>query len=215
MRIIFITLICLTALLATSVYAQTPAKPFNLYFSAGGTFPVKPDFFNDFHKLGYNLSGGLGFSALPRVQAIARVGLHKVLKDWNSIKYADELGNVYDDAIDGGDITGVSYGVDLQLDLGLPALPVKPYLLGGIGFMNLSEGDIKIPGANIDGLSDLEFIDSGNQFYWSLGGGVLLKSGPLFSFYLEGRYTNIKQDLVQDADLGNLIFIPINLGIKF
>lgn len=210
-KLIIITLL----LISTSTFAQTPAKPFNLYFSAGTDFPVKPDFFNDFHKLGYNLTGGLGFSALPRIQAIGRVGLHKILKDWNSIKYADELGNVYEDAFDGGDITMITYGVDLKLDLSLPALPVKPYLLGGIGFAKLSEGDMKIMGAGVDALSDLEFIDEGNQFYYSLGGGVALSSGPMFSFFLEARYMNIKQDMVQGYESDNLIVIPINLGIKF
>ena len=201
-------------LFATGAMAQTPGKPFNLYFSIGGTFPVESDLFNDYHKLGYNLNGGLGFSTLPRLQTIARVGLHKISKDWKYLKYADELGNVYDDAFDGGDVTAITYGVDLKLDLGLPALPVKPFLIGGIGFANLSEGDVKITVANME-LWNPEFVDKGNQFYWSLGGGVALSSGPMFSFFLEARYMNIKQSEISDGEVDNLVVIPINVGVKF
>ena len=179
-----------------SVSAQASVKPFTIYGSAGLTFSNSPEIFQDFHKLGYNLYGGLGFKFLPLIQIVPKVEYQQIKKDWDFFT---------DSPINGGEISLWMFGVDARLTAGAPLMPIKPFLTAGIGWSKVNQADINV-GSVIITIPTV--VDEGTKFYYNIGGGIDFGSGP-FSFFVQGRYINIKQDGE------NLVLVPINVGIKF
>jgi len=79
---------------------------------------------------------------------------------------------------------------DLLLHLGSRASSVRPYVLGGIGFFNVSDGS------------------SESKFGFGLGGGILFGLGTMHAF-LEARYMSIQ------TSGSSLTFVPITAGLIF
>jgi opacity protein-like surface antigen len=83
-------------------------------------------------------------------------------------------------------LTGAT--ADLLYHLGERASSVRPYVLGGLGFYNVSNGS------------------SNTKFAYGLGGGILFGLGGSHAF-LEARYMSIQ------ASGSSLAFFPITLGV--
>ena len=85
-------------------------------------------------------------------------------------------------------LTGAT--ADLLYHVGERASSVRPYVLGGLGFFNVSDGT------------------STSKFAFGLGGGILFGVGGMHAF-LEGRYMSIQ------ASGASLNFLPITVGLMF
>lgn len=79
---------------------------------------------------------------------------------------------------------------DLLYHFGDPRGSVRPYVLGGLGFFNVSDGS------------------STSKFAFGLGGGILFGVGTMHAF-AEGRYISIQ------TSGSSLTFIPISVGLMF
>lgn len=202
MKKLLLTLAVMIAF-AACASAQVPSKPFNVYAGGGLTFPTGPEGFNDLHKLGYNLGGGIGFNAMPMIQLIGKVEFHSISKDWDFFPE-------YSDVISGGKFQIWMYGIDARLAPKLPAVPIKPFALAGIGFARLSQTDIVTPleTAELETLGIFAY-EPETKFYFNIGGGVDFQPFPMLTMFLQARYVSIKQD---DE---NLVMIPVTLGVKF
>lgn len=182
-------------LFALCVSAQVPSKPFSIYAGGGLSLPSAPQKFKDGHKTGFHGLAGIGVNAAPFIQMVGKVEYQSFSKDW---------GELYPGVnVSGGKRELWMYGADLRFGVNVPAAPIKPFLLGGIGWAYISERDI--PSAA--GFSYLT-PKNATEFYFNIGGGIELKGGPFFGLFLQGRYINIK------AEGDNLVLIPVTLGIK-
>jgi hypothetical protein len=85
-------------------------------------------------------------------------------------------------------LTGAT--ADLLYHLGDRHSSVRPYVMGGLGFFNVSDGS------------------STSKFAFGLGGGILFGVGTMHAF-LESRYMSIQ------TSGSSLTFLPISLGLMF
>ena len=192
-------IILTTALLlvfSVSAMAQVPSKPFSIYINGGVSLPQSPDGFKDAYKMGFHGNAGLGFSVMPTMQLVGKLGYHYFGPD------KSEMG---DTDLDGGTFTVITYGVDLRISLGAPLVPIKPFGFGGIGMASMKVGDIT------SSVLDTSPEISETKYYFNFGGGIEFKSGPLMSF-IQASYTGISVD---DISTERIVMIPISLGIKF
>ena len=82
-------------------------------------------------------------------------------------------------------LTGAT--ADLLYHIGERASSVRPYVLGGLGYYNVSDGS------------------STSEFAFGLGGGILFGVGSLHAF-LEARYLSVQTS-------SSLDFVPITVGV--
>ena len=85
-------------------------------------------------------------------------------------------------------LTGAT--ADLLYHLGDRRASVRPYVLGGLGIFDVSDGT------------------STSKFAFGLGGGILFGVGTMHAF-LEGRYMSVQ------TSPSSLTFIPISVGLMF
>ncbi len=192
----------LTALLlaaaTTSAEAQVPKSPVSFY--AGGLISLpQSEGFSDLYGNGFHFFGGVGLKMLP-VELVGKI-------EFNS--FAAEDGGFGLD-ITGGDNSLLLFGVDAKKAFGAPAVPLKPYVLGGLGIAMISVGDFEtnnpLATSTVDLLNQTEDV---SEFYYEFGAGVELATTPLFSFFAQARWVSIQTD----GEATN--YIPISLGIKF
>ncbi|MCP4685145.1 MAG: outer membrane beta-barrel protein, partial [bacterium] len=109
----------------------------------------------------------------------------------------------------GGTNKMLMYGVDGRYQFSLPAAPVSPYVLGGVGLANIKQSEFEGPASL--GLSVLNEVisESVTKMYWNMGAGVNLSTGPAFSIFAQARYVSIATEGEAST------FVPITLGLKF
>ncbi|MBK7143414.1 MAG: outer membrane beta-barrel protein [bacterium] len=185
-------------LLAISASAQG-VKPFTLYLGGGASLP-NGDFSNEY-KMGLHATLGLGLNFGPGLQFVPKGEFHTFSADTDALMEENDYLSV-----SGGSFNAFLVGADLKLTPPLPGAPLKPYLFGGGGWARLQPSDLDYE--NSLGEGTIVFAKE-NKFYWNVGGGLNLGSGPAFSFFLQARYLSISGDEVKYNA------IPITLGIKF
>ena len=201
------TVTFLVVALAGFASAQVPspsdASPFSVYASGSYSLPSSGGF-KDTYKAGISGSLGIGWKMGPGFQLIGKIERHSFAVDFDNISGLSAIAG-----IDGGTNNMWLFGVDGRYSLGLPAAPMKPYLLGGIGMANIKQTDYTSTDPLATSLLNSSIPNSSTNFYFNVGGGVELMSTPAFGFFAQIRYVNIS------VDGGSAGFIPISLGVKF
>jgi opacity protein-like surface antigen len=171
---------CALLAMALALSVQAPASAqipgVRLGFAGGPSFPMGD--LADVATTGYHLRGSLGLE-LPLIPLGVRGDLV-----WQQFP-ADVDGNYTG-------LTGL-----LNATWRLPVPIVKPYLIGGAGFLNYDEPDRTIDGQAVQG-------ESGSNFAWAAGAGVQLRLLRLGGF-VEARY----------LDWGRHRAIPLTFGVTF
>ena len=176
----------LLVFVASAAMAQVPAKPFTIYVGGGLTMPMSPDGFKDNQSMGFHGFGQLGFNVIPKGELVINLEYHMFGGDWQD-----------PDITGGGDFSVIMAGADFKLNLGLPAAPMRPFILGGAGIAIESVSDFETT------LGDISF-DSENDIYIQFGGGVTFNK-----FFVKARYVHIMTE--GDATA----MVPVSVGISF
>ncbi len=181
-------------------------QPFSIYVSGAVSIPTAPSAFKDTYKAGIHGGAGVGYSVAPNFQIVGKVEYHSFGLD--AAKTALSL-SVPD--LSGGTEKIMLFGADGRFSLGVPMAPVKPFLLGGVGMARISFSDFTtsdpLAQAVLDPLNAAS--TSATKVYYNVGGGVQLKSGPMWSLFAQIRYVSVATDGQAST------FIPVSLGIKF
>lgn len=195
-----IALVVLMAL-ASAAGAQVPS-PFSLY--AGGliSMPQSPSTFKDGFKNGWHGTLGLGWKLMPNLQAVAKAEVHSFGMDFEQVGLATSNPNLA-----GGTNRVMMFGVDGRFGVGVPAAPVKPFALAGIGVAKVDftefSGDALATSLNA------AYPEAQTKMYWNIGAGFELKGTPMFGFFAQIRYVSIATDGEPEK------FIPLTLGLRF
>lgn len=202
-KLILVALFVFASATLSSAQVSVPS-PFSLYASGAISVPTSPSTFKEIYKTGLHGSIGVGFKLAPNFQAIGKIEYHQFKLDGDGFADATGITGVTD-----GTNRMLMFGVDGRFSLGLPAAPIKPFILGGIGIARLSQTEYS--GTNTLATSTLNsFLPaSQSKVYFNIGGGADLASGPAFSLFAQIRYVSIA------TSDGSSAFIPISLGIKF
>ncbi|MDD3731554.1 MAG: outer membrane beta-barrel protein [candidate division Zixibacteria bacterium] len=173
-------------------------QPFSLYVGGAVSVPTSPDGFKETYKTGYHGSIGAGYKFAPNFQLVGKAEYHQFAYDFES-----------ESGIDGGENKLLMFGADGRFSLNVPAFPVKPFIFGGAGIANIKFSEFS--GSNTSLVTSMnEYIpEDQNKLYFNVGGGGEFKMSPALSFFIQGRYVNVKTE--GDA----YVFIPVTLGIKF
>jgi hypothetical protein len=163
-------------LFATPALQGQHAQPTEgVRFGVGGGVILPMGNYGDFDKAGWHV---MGLIQLP----IAQSPIH--------LRF-DALYGATSHKGGGSGSTKLTGGTaDLLYHLGDRRSSVRPYVMGGLGFFNVSDGS------------------STTKFAFGLGGGILFGVGTMHAF-LETRYMSIQ------TSGSSLTFLPISLGVMF
>ena len=172
-------------------------SPFSFY--AGGAVSLPSSDFGTSYKTGWHGMAAGGYKFAPKFQLIGKIEMHNFSSD------------LADFSLDGGTTKFTMFGADARYSLGLPAAPISPFIFGGFGLAHITVD--QFTSSSLTTVT-LDLINSGlpasaNKMYWNIGTGFELKSGPAWSFFVQGRYVNVS------TDGGTYKFIPVTLGVKF
>lgn len=186
---------------AASVSAQAPAPtPFSIY--AGGALSLpQSDAFKASFKNGYHGFLGLGMKVAPMLQVIGKVEYHTFKFNFDNAAGFD--------GYTGGTNKMLMYGVDGKLSPSVPASPVKPYFLAGLGFANIKQSEFEGPSSLSLSILNEVVSESQTKLYFNVGAGADLVANPAFSIFAQARYVSISTDGETAA------FVPISLGVRF
>jgi len=179
--------------------AQTPSMPVSIYAGGALSIPTGPDYFKTAFKNGFHGSLGIGYDVNPMFELVGKVEYHAFKFDFDQA-YSD---------YSGGTNKMWMFGGDVKFSPSLPAMPVKPYLLGGLGFANIKQSEFKGPTSLALSILNSAIYDDQTKLYWNMGAGFTLMASPVFSLYAQARYVNI----ATEGDTSS--FIPITVGVKF
>lgn len=181
--------------ITASAAAQIPVKPVTIYFDAGialtGSDSLKAGW-----KTGYQLEAGVGIATSRFMEIVLRLAMTRLPIDRSH----------YILAATGGNFKTLMYGADLKLNIGAPLVPVRPYLLGGLGLATI---DIDDP-TGIAGISDFQLLNSlslseaKTRIYFTFGVGIELRR-----MFLQWRIVKTSADEI------TYCHIPISLGLHF
>jgi hypothetical protein len=200
MKKLFLALIILIAF-GVSASAQVPT-PFSLYAGGAISLPQSPSAFKDGYKSGLSGMVGFGWKLMPNLQAVLKAELHSFKVDFAQQGLATSY-----PALTGGTNNMWMFGVDGRYSLGLPAAPIKPFLIGGAGLASISQTDFA--GDPLATSLNSVLPTSQSKMYWNIGAGVELKGTPLMGLFAQVRYVSV----ATDGTASN--FVPITLGLKF
>lgn len=116
----------------------------------------------------------------------------------------------YKDLLAGGTTTGESQvlsgvaGLSLSL---IPAGPIRPYLLAGLGAFSLKDDVTASGSGGSQSVSEMRFGVDG-------GGGIAFKLGRLEAF-IEGRIQNVFTSETGVIDTRSIQYVPVTFGIVF
>ena len=108
----------------------------------------------------------------------------------------------------GGELLTRRTGPDGRFSIGMPAAPLRPYVLGGLGIANIKQSELEGPSL-ITSVLNQYIAEDQNKLYFNLGGGVDLTTGPAWSLFAQVRYVSIATEGESSS------FIPVTLGLKF
>jgi opacity protein-like surface antigen len=200
MKKLFLALAVLVAF-ASLAGAQVPT-PFSLYAGGAVSMPQSPSAFKDAFKSGYHGSVGFGWKLMPSFQAVAKAELHSFGLDFTETGLATSNPN-----LTGGSNRVFMFGVDGRFSVGVPAAPLKPFVLAGVGLAKVDQTDFS--GDPLATSLNSLMPESQSKMYWNIGAGIELKGTPLFGLFAQVRYVSIATDGESQS------FIPITLGLKF
>ncbi|MBN4056862.1 hypothetical protein JYU19_00985 [bacterium AH-315-J21] len=187
------TLVCAPS--TTNAQAPSPIPSVSLkphIYLAGGTATVaNPSATKDILNQSLSLMVAVGLPLNLGLEIIPKVQYHKF--------------NLSNDFILASSITTKSpkmtiltLGADLKMGLLPGPVPAKPYFLIGGGTANIKWDDLGVSLPSV----------SSTKIYLNIGGGLDVKVGPSFSFFVEGKYTFVS------ADGANLGIVPLMAGIR-
>ena len=153
-------------------------------------------------KNGWHGSLGVGFNVSPMLELVGKLEYH-------TFKFDFDASEVFSTGYSGGTNKMWMFGGDLKFSPSLPALPVSPYVLGGLGIANTKQSELDGPTSLALDLLNEVISESQTKLYWNMGAGFALKTGPTFSLFAQARYVNIA------SDGGSSAFIPVTVGLKF
>lgn len=170
-----LTVVAFTAV-ASTAHAQSPV---HFGVSAGASMPTGD--FGDAADMGYNVAGLVELS-LPAAPVSFRGEL-----GYNSWGFKSSVA-------DGESVSALSGAVNAVYAFPMPAAPVKPYVIGGLGMYHLS--------TSISGVS------AENKFGFNAGAGLKFNLGTINAL-AEVRYTHIA------TEGSSTSYLPISFGILF
>jgi hypothetical protein len=178
-----------TATIAGTAQAQSvPTSPLSLEVRGGLAFPTGS--LADVAESGYTLGGNATFNFTPQL------GLY-VGGTFNSFPFGDNVDATYRD-----------YGLDagVKASFAGPALPVTPFLKGGLVYHKL-----ELKGDEVGGDDTFK---SDLSLGFEVGGGFMIPLGPRLSFTPAVTYMSYEPKFEDDSDEESVSHVRVDVGLN-
>jgi hypothetical protein len=188
-------------ILITGLHAESTNK-FELYVNGALAFPLGPDDFSDYWRLGYlNVGGGVGYSIIPAIST-------NVYFDWCNFgfdgeKFAHDIGLGGEISIMGLDASVMTITGNMKVTI--PSGTVRPYFWGGLGLFILSIDDGSVSGG---GLVVPVPGDSENALGLAFGAGIDFAAAKTLDIFVDGRI------VLGFTEGESTMILPLRLGLK-
>lgn len=200
MKKLILTVLALLVMSAVSMaQVGTPGSPVSWYAGGFLSLPTSPEGFSEGWKLGFHGMGGAGFNVAPKIQMIGKVEYHKFGAD----------GESFGPGVEGGSFNALMFGVDGKFNLGVPAAPMKPYVLGGLGIASMKFSEFETSDTALATSLNQGTGESQSKVYFNFGGGLEFGMGPKTSWFVQARYVSVA------TEGSATTYIPLTLGLKF
>ncbi len=198
-----LTLTLLTIIAIASVAWSQP----ELYLGGGVAFPVGPSTFKDIWKMGYNGTGGIGFTFAPGLSVIFTASYSSFPIDQSGIITKAGIPAGVSVSVDGGTITALDFAGNIKYSF-MPK-GTSLYVVASAGYFSMSASDITIKVSS--GGSSQNFTekpDAESAFSTSIGAGVDFPVGAKLGIFVEGRY------FIAFTSGGNTSYVPVRAGVR-
>ncbi len=198
---LFVSFIVFTLLVA--VYQTNAQSTKEVFFNAGAAIPSKPEVFSDYWKMGFNVGGGVGFSISKNTTLSGSIDYSSFGIDEDGVLKSNGLSNT-GVSISGGAASILTIMGNAKILLTSDASNIAPYIVGGLGFFNISTNDIKIAY-----MGDVDVLEGSSELAFSLllGAGFQFPIGNS-SIFLEGNYH------IGFTEGSSTAFFPIKVGLR-
>lgn len=186
--------LAVTLIFAAGASAQV-SSPVSVYLGGLLSVPAGGNF-NAGWGWGYHGWAGVGYKMAPGLQVTGKVEYHDFFFDM-----FDLVG------VEGGDTKVWMYGVDGRYTIGVPAIPIKPFVLAGGGIARVTWDEFEGTSLTAATLNE-ELPDPVNKMYFNVGGGLEFRIVPAFGFFAEARYVSVA------TEGERMSFVPMSLGFK-
>jgi opacity protein-like surface antigen len=190
----------LMSLMAISAFASAQVSPpISLHVGGAVSIPSSPEAFSEMYKMGFHGWGGVGYKFMPNFQVVGKVEFHRFNLDTGP----------YGDLVSGGHNNMLMFGADGRMAFGLPAAPIKPFVLAGAGLARMSMSELSSSDPILAAALNEFQPEATTNVYFNIGAGVELATAPTFSLFAQVRYVSIATEGQSSS------FIPISVGLKF
>ena len=188
-----------------NVFAQKTSK-FEVYGSAGISFPIGPENFSKYWKMGFNFGNGIGYSLNPNLTLITYFDFNSFSLDGDKFSQALQNAGLVDPgtSISGGGISIYTISENLKMTLPTGQSPVHPYICGGEGLFELSAHNMKSNNSELEGEGYSE-----TDFSVLFGVGADIAMGERVSLFVEVK------DVIGFTEDENMEIFPIKIGIIY
>ncbi len=211
MKIAKLAVLMLVVLLAAgNLFGQSRNGQIELYGGVG--FPLKPDGFKDFYKLGLSLHGQYVMFPSPQLGISLGAAYERFSLDEDAV--LDAFGLTADDDVSiSGNASIVEFGVGLRPYL-TPQEASTQFFLFGVGTFNLVKDEAEVTFTDLLGNEQTVggSVDE-NVFGVAVGAGLELPAGESMNIILQGLARFIFADKVTDGE--TLSFIGVTAGLVF
>ena len=173
-----VTLALLLILVANQVFAQT-ARRKQIELFAGAAFPLAPDAFKDYYKIGGSLHGQYVFFPSPTLGICLGAAFEGFTFDGD--KYLEDIGATGSGFTVEGNASIAEFGVGLRPYLTKPEANTQ-FFLFGMGTYNALREEATVSGPS--GSEKAELDDS--KFGVAVGGGFELPAGEKLNIIIQG-----------------------------
>jgi opacity protein-like surface antigen len=188
----------------TVMPAPVREKNSSLFLSGGASFPSKPKEFTDYWEMGFNVGGGFGFDLTPSLSILALAEYNNL--PFNKDQFLKDFGfSSYGISLSGGAASILTVTGSLKILLNPSSSASTVYVLGGIGFFQVSTSDIKV---SYQGRTETAQGTKESAFSAHFGAGVDIPVGAETYIFLQGSY-----GMGFTKDEGTY-YIPLKFGMR-
>jgi opacity protein-like surface antigen len=175
-----------------------------LYFSGGLSFPSKPKEFTDYWNMGFNVGGGFGFDLTPSLSILGLAEYNNL--SFNKDQFLRDFGfSSYGISLSGGAASILTVTGSLKILLNPSTSESRVYVLGGIGFFQVSTSDVQV---SYQGRTETAQGTKESAFSAHFGAGVDIPVGAETYIFLQGSYG---MGFTKDEGTN---YIPLKLGVR-
>lgn len=179
-------LIFFLILFVNTAFAQVENKT-EFYFNGGLSFPLQPRHMKEYLFMGYNIGLGFGYVSSQSISLIGSFDYNIFSINEENLLRDMELGD-FNLNINHNSQRIISFYGNLKYSIVSQPQSFSPYVIGGIGWMRISDGSVRLFLTDANRLIIFSVIEAQSVFSVLFGGGFEMSNFGLLKIFIQGTY---------------------------